>query len=133
MARVMSATNKRIDRLVSAGSRPSTRGGSAAPDYGEAVLTRHSSGFVWALRVCCVVADRDAGPYDTPDWVRVSTIVTDVCTSWKLSEGWKFCIKQLGNLDTKYLVEAIFSIPTRRRPVPTATASVLFAVDMGSR
>ena len=27
------------------------------------------------------------------------------------------------------MLEAIFSIPTRRRPVPTSTASVLFSVD----
>lgn len=57
--------------------------------------------------------------------------MASVCGDWKLSEGWKFTIKRLGKLETQYLLEAIFSIPTRRRPVPTATASVLFSIDPG--
>mmetsp|Transcript_27530 Transcript_27530/g.72387 ORF Transcript_27530/g.72387 Transcript_27530/m.72387 type:complete len:193 (+) Transcript_27530:67-645(+) len=104
MARVMSATNKRINRLVSAGSRPSTRGASASEE---------------------LIGDGDAAA-----WTAVDKIVTDVCRGWPLSDGWKFCVKRVGQLETKFLLEAVFSIPTRRRPVPNATASVLFAVDV---
>ena len=31
------------------------------------------------------------------------------------------------------LLQALFSIPTRRRPIPNATASVFFTLDPGTR
>eukprot|EP00037_Helgoeca_nana_P010638 m.93877 g.93877 ORF g.93877 m.93877 type:complete len:272 (-) comp20329_c0_seq1:385-1200(-) len=117
MTRVLSATNMRISRLMSAGSRPSTRGGVVSA--GSRPSTRGG-------KPSSTAGD---GAHSAV-WEQVETIVSDTCVSWQLSEGWKFCVKQVGQLESKYLIEAIFSIPTRRRPVPTATASVLFAVDM---
>lgn len=75
-----------------------------------------------------VVADEG----EDDEWAVVEGKVADMCRTWSLSEGWKFCVKRVGRHETKRIVEAVFSIPTRRRPVPTATASVLFAVDVGA-
>lgn len=46
--------------------------------------------------------------------------------SWAIERSWKHCTKYLGQegLRLKYCVQ--WSIPTRRKPVPRATASVYF-------
>jgi hypothetical protein len=73
----------------------------------------------------------DAPACESPEWDLAERVVSSVCSGWSLSAGWKFTVKRLAKLETQYLLEAIFSIPTRRRPVPTSTASVLFSVDGG--
>lgn len=47
---------------------------------------------------------------------------------WKLNNTWKYHLKE-GNLGGDTIeIEALFSIPTRRRPVPNAYAGVTFLV-----
>ncbi len=49
--------------------------------------------------------------------------------TWPISEQWKFHLQQQQtDAEGALLIEAMFSIPTRRRPVPSATASVHFRV-----
>eukprot|EP00041_Stephanoeca_diplocostata_P010267 m.162976 g.162976 ORF g.162976 m.162976 type:complete len:257 (-) comp18091_c0_seq4:179-949(-) len=108
VARVLSATERRINRLLSAGSN---RSGS---------------------RITSAALDTSGITADSRAWATAEKVVFNVCKSWDLSDRWKFTIRRFGVLETKYLFEALFSIPTRRRPIPNATASVLFSVDPGA-
>lgn len=110
VARVMSATEKRIDRILSASE---SRVSSAVRP--QSALTAYS----------------DADTSDVEDWKLCEELVSGVISTWTLSDRWKHCIKKIGKVEKKLLFEAIFSAPTRRRPIPNATASILFAVDLG--
>ena len=48
--------------------------------------------------------------------------------NWKLEESWKHCINRATQKDGSFHFEVIWSNPTRRRPVPNATASVFVHV-----
>lgn len=48
--------------------------------------------------------------------------------TWPISGQWKYHLEKRGEEGETLLVEAIFSIPTRRRPIPNATASANFRV-----
>jgi A-kinase anchor protein 14 len=49
-------------------------------------------------------------------------------TTWNVSDKWKYCIDFLGHKEGKYEYRIVWSIPTRRKPVPRATASVYFTL-----
>lgn len=46
--------------------------------------------------------------------------------SWRVGESWKYCIDYLGQEDDLHCFAVKYSEPTRRKPVPKATASVYF-------
>ena len=46
--------------------------------------------------------------------------------SWRLDESWRYCIDYLNKDGHLYCYRATFSQPTRRKPVPRATASIYF-------
>jgi hypothetical protein len=112
IARVMSATEKRIQRIMSAGG---SRASSAATRRASSALTAYS--------------DVDG---NEQEWNVAEDLVAKIIGTWTVSDRWKHCTNRIGRIEVKYLFEVIFSIPTRRRPIPNATASVLFAVDPGS-
>lgn len=66
-------------------------------------------------------------------------LVSDVVAKgWEIGPTWKHCINTLPGTSQKeegddserpYAFESIWSIPTRRRPVPSATVRVLFHVE----
>lgn len=51
---------------------------------------------------------------------------------WNISEQWLNCIDYLGNTEEEfnsiYTYRVLYSIPTRIKPIPTATASVYFKI-----
>lgn len=47
---------------------------------------------------------------------------------WPLHDSWKYCINYLGVDGERYQYQVLWSIPTRRKPVPRATASVYFTL-----
>lgn len=47
---------------------------------------------------------------------------------WERGNEWKYFIKYLGKTDDKLHFEVRWSIPTRRKPIPRATASVYFTL-----
>ena len=47
---------------------------------------------------------------------------------WPLKDSWKFCINFLESESEKYRYEVIWSIPTRRKPIPRVTASVYVTI-----
>ena len=47
---------------------------------------------------------------------------------WPLHDSWKYCINYLGMDEERYQYQVLWSIPTRRKPVPRATASVYFTL-----
>jgi hypothetical protein len=67
------------------------------------------------------------------DWgfQRAEHFVALVVSTWKVGPSWKHCLKRVYKEKTTFVVEALFSVPTRRRPIPNATASVFFCVDPG--
>eukprot|EP00040_Diaphanoeca_grandis_P011560 m.59321 g.59321 ORF g.59321 m.59321 type:complete len:264 (+) comp22689_c0_seq2:259-1050(+) len=107
VSNVMSSAENRINRILSAGrSRASSaRATSAIAPYSE--------------------------DEDQSSWLLVHRVIQKVLGSWEIDTQWKYCMNRLGKLETRYLYEIIFSKPTRRRPIPNATASVLFSVDPG--
>ena len=113
IARVMSATEKRIQRIMSASG--GSRASSAATRRASSALTAYS--------------DTDG---KEQEWNVAEDLVAKIIGTWTVSDRWKHCTNRIGRIEVKYLFELIFSIPTRRRPIPNATASVLFAVDPGS-
>jgi len=109
VARVMSATDRRVARLNQGDSRAS----SANP-------TRPQS-----------AADIAKAKKDEWSWTRSKQLVAVVMKLWRLGPTWKHCLKAVGVDGTGYVIEALYSVPTRRRPIPNATASVFFTVDPG--
>jgi len=57
-------------------------------------------------------------------------------TKWELDEQWLFCIDHIGTEETEfaknYKYNVRFSIPTRKKPIPTATASVFFTLSQST-
>jgi len=55
-------------------------------------------------------------------------------TTWQRDESWLYHISLIGKddleLDTRYRYKVIWSIPTRRKPIPRATASVYFTIEV---
>ena len=47
---------------------------------------------------------------------------------WRRGSEWKYFIKCLGQTEDKLYFEVRWSIPTRRKPIPRATASVYFTL-----
>ena len=51
--------------------------------------------------------------------------------TWQYDVSWLYCIDFLGaeefDFDTRYRFRVRWSIPTRRKPIPRATASVYFS------
>ena len=47
---------------------------------------------------------------------------------WQLHACWKYCINYLGVDGERYKYQVVWSIPTRRKPIPRATASVYFTL-----
>lgn len=55
-------------------------------------------------------------------------ITTYCLQEWERGSEWKYFIKYLGKTDDKLHFEVRWSIPTRRKPIPRATASVYFTL-----
>lgn len=49
-----------------------------------------------------------------------------IVQSWQVGVSWRYCIDYLYQEDQLYCYAVKYSEPTRRRPVPRATASVYF-------
>ncbi|NXC46256.1 AKA14 protein, partial [Penelope pileata] len=60
--------------------------------------------------------------------------IEDYISTWELHESWKHWLEFLQEEDLEYIqryqYRVIWSIPTRRQPIPYATASVYFAIDV---
>jgi A-kinase anchor protein 14 len=58
--------------------------------------------------------------------------VMNIIKKWELSEKWLHCIDYIGNqeqqFDTIFTYRVCYSIPTRIKPIPKATASVYFKI-----
>ena len=52
--------------------------------------------------------------------------VEEFIGKWQLHDSWKYCINYLGVTEDGHEYQVLWSIPTRRKPVPRATASVYF-------
>ena len=54
--------------------------------------------------------------------------------TWDYEDSWLFCVDYLGQdehqYDTRYRFRVRWSIPTRRKPIPRATASVYFTSEV---
>ena len=54
--------------------------------------------------------------------------------TWDYEDSWLFCVDYLGQnehqYDTRYRFRVRWSIPTRRKPIPRATASVYFTFEV---
>ena len=55
-------------------------------------------------------------------------LLTSIIQSWNFDSTWKYHLTRVSNTDTTFIYDVMWSIPTRRRPIPTATASVRFTV-----
>merc|ERR1712150_73565 len=55
--------------------------------------------------------------------------IDDIVKSWGVHECWLYCIDFLDKVDNKFQFRVKWSIPTRRKPIPTATAAVFFTID----
>lgn len=53
--------------------------------------------------------------------------------SWPVGETWKYCIDYLHQEENLYCFAVKYSEPTRRKPVPRATASVYFYIHIHSK
>merc|ERR1712212_927993 len=55
---------------------------------------------------------------------------------WQLDEQWLFCIDHIDTIEQEFAIEhkynVRFSIPTRKKPIPTATASVFFTLTQST-
>ena len=49
---------------------------------------------------------------------------------WVMGPSWKYCLKLREHAGDIFKVTGIFSAPTRRRPIPVASASVEFVVNL---
>ena len=54
--------------------------------------------------------------------------VEEFIRRWQLHDSWKYCINYLGMDGDRYQYQVLWSIPTRRKPIPRATASVYFTL-----
>lgn len=54
--------------------------------------------------------------------------VEDFIGRWQLHHSWKYCINYLGADGERHQYQVLWSIPTRRKPIPRATASVYFTL-----
>ena len=61
-------------------------------------------------------------------------MMTLLFQTWKYDNSWLYCIDYLGNDDHEFDVRHRFrvrwSIPTRRKPIPRATACVYFTFQV---
>ncbi|XP_067944275.1 A-kinase anchor protein 14-like [Watersipora subatra] len=66
--------------------------------------------------------------------VAESMIDEFIRTTWKYEKSWLYCVDYLGEKEEKYDMRYNFrvrwSIPTRRKPIPRATASVYFTFSV---
>ena len=53
--------------------------------------------------------------------------------SWAVGESWKYCIDYLHSKDNLHSFAVKYSEPTRRKPVPKATASVYFHLQVQNK
>merc|ERR1712189_122191 len=88
-----------------------------------------------------VKKEREAVTIDKGEWSKNAEFVVEnglkeieeFVSKWTLDEQWLFCIDHMYtdenefSNDHKYNVR--FSIPTRKKPIPTATASVYFTLS----
>jgi len=109
VARVMSATDRRVRKLQEDSEANS------------------------AVRPASAQHDNAANAQEEFAWSRAEYYVGVIMATWKMSNQWKYCLKRRQVNGTAYAIEALFSIPTRRRPIPNATASVFFTLDPGTR
>lgn len=65
-----------------------------------------------------------------PTWSICKQKLESTINKWTLSPNWKYCLKLRTQNGQTFHVTAIFSAPTRRRPIPIATASVEFKVQL---
>lgn len=58
--------------------------------------------------------------------------VEKIIKNWKVGAQWLYCIDYLGEtdeeFDTIFTYRVLYSIPTRQKPIPRATASVYFNI-----
>eukprot|EP00731_Ephydatia_muelleri_P030464 Em0021g987a len=74
--------------------------------------------------VASIKIDWPTGAEITP---QKGVVAIETCIlSWVIDPCWKHCTKYLGQEGSRHKYCVQWSIPTRRRPVPRATASVYF-------
>ncbi|XP_065056601.1 A-kinase anchor protein 14-like [Rhopilema esculentum] len=60
--------------------------------------------------------------------------IDEFLKTWERDAGWLYCIDYLGkeehDCDFRYRYKVMWSIPTRRKPIPRATASVYFTMKV---
>ncbi|XP_015716208.1 A-kinase anchor protein 14 isoform X2 [Coturnix japonica] len=60
--------------------------------------------------------------------------IEEYISTWELHESWLHCSEFLGEEDLqyskKYHYRVLWSIPTRRKPIPQATASTYFVIEI---
>lgn len=60
--------------------------------------------------------------------------IQEFVKTWEYQDSWQFCIDYLGadehEFDTRHRLRVRWSIPTRRKPVPRATACVYFTFQV---
>ena len=58
--------------------------------------------------------------------------IEKIIKQWKVGDQWLYCIDYLGEtdeeFDTIFTYRVLYSIPTRQKPIPRATASVYFNI-----
>jgi len=61
------------------------------------------------------------------------SIVDDIVKKWDVNECWLYCIDFLEKTGTQLQFRVKWSIPTRRKPIPSATAAVYFTIDISKK
>eukprot|EP00042_Codosiga_hollandica_P040013 m.339511 g.339511 ORF g.339511 m.339511 type:complete len:343 (-) comp55749_c0_seq3:240-1268(-) len=116
------------------GSRPATASGisvsadtdSAQPPASGEVTDPAQSEV--PLRTPSVAAS--SPPSQSFGWDEAEDAIENLMKTWVTSDLWKHCVNRLAQTNPQiFKFESIWSIPTRRRPIPSATASVFFSVD----
>jgi A-kinase anchor protein 14 len=60
--------------------------------------------------------------------------IQEFIQTWQHDDSWLYCIDLIGtddlDYDVRYRYRVRWSIPTRRQPIPRATASIYFTIDV---
>jgi len=65
---------------------------------------------------------------------RAEEKIHEFIKTWDYQDSWQYCIDYLGEdeheFDTRYRFRVRWSIPTRRKPIPRATACIYFTFEV---
>merc|ERR1712038_243522 len=65
---------------------------------------------------------------------RAEEKIHEFIKTWEYQESWQYCIDYLGSddheFDVRYRFRVRWSIPTRRKPIPRATACIYFTFEV---